>query len=78
MDIQPSPRANPISEDQQHLDRLQRVIEQATADGKLTQLEINRIKSIVWSDDEVSPEELEMVNKLVKEKIASGELAIEW
>lgn len=77
MDIQPSPRANPISEDQ-HLDRLQRVIEQATADGKLTQLEINRIKSIVWSDGEVSPEELEMVNKLVKEKIASGELAIEW
>ncbi|NJO81132.1 MAG: hypothetical protein HC827_23280, partial [Cyanobacteria bacterium RM1_2_2] len=47
-------------------------------DGKLTQVEIERIKAVVWSDKAVSPEELEVITKMVREKIASGELAVEW
>lgn len=65
-------------EEQQQLDRLKQVIEQVTADGKLTQVEIERIKAVVWSDKVVSPEELEVITKMVREKIASGELAVEW
>lgn len=78
MDIQHPNRKELTSEEQQQLDRLKKVIEQATADGKLTQTEIERIKAVIWADGRISPEELAMVSELVKKKIASGDLAIEW
>lgn len=76
MEIQQSNHPS-LTPEEQHLNRLKQVIEQTTADGKLTQAEIDRIRAVVWSDGVISPEELEIVTKMVKEKIASGDLAIE-
>ena len=78
MDIQHPNHPSLSPEEQQHLDQLKQVIEQAAQDGKLTQAEVEQIRAVVWSDGVVSPEELELVTKLVKEKVASGDLLIDW
>ena len=78
MEIQRPHHQTLTPEEQQHLERLRRVIEQAAADGKLTQFEVAQIKAIVWENGKVSPEEMQMVSELVSAKVAAGELAIEW
>jgi hypothetical protein len=78
MDIQHPNHSSLSPEEQQHLDQLKQVIEQAAKDGKLTQAEVEQIRAVVWSDGVISPEELELVTKLVKEKVASGDLLIDW
>lgn len=78
MEINRPGRSELTPEEQQHLERLKQIIEQATADGKLSKYEIDQIRGVIWSNGQVSPEELEIVTKLVKDKIASGELSVQW
>ncbi|MGF1518434.1 MAG: hypothetical protein ACFCVB_11600 [Nodosilinea sp.] len=64
-------------EEQQELDNLRQVIEQAIADGVLTQAERDAITAAMKADGKVTYEELEIVRQLVSAKVASGELRIE-
>jgi hypothetical protein len=65
-------------EELQDLEKLKVTIEKATADGKLTQYELDRIKAIAWSDNKILSEELELVRTLIREKIERGELEIDY
>ncbi|MBW4692054.1 MAG: TerB family tellurite resistance protein [Lyngbya sp. HA4199-MV5] len=73
-------RHEPVSapEDAKHLEKLRSVIERAIADGKVTAQEMQAIKTIIWSNGKVSPEELDLVRELIHEKVASGELVYDW
>jgi uncharacterized protein YqhQ len=64
-------------EEQQELEKLQKVIEQAVADGVLTRAECNEITAVMKADGKLTFEEFEMVRRLVCEKVASGELEAE-
>ena len=70
-------RARPL-DDAKHLEKLRHVIEQAIADGKVTAQEMQRIKAIIWSNGNVSAEELDLVRELIHEKVANGELVYDW
>lgn len=60
--------------DELQLEKLKEIIERATEDGKLTETEFARIKDAIRADGKVTVEELQLVKKLIDEKIARGEL----
>lgn len=63
--------------EQQELDNLRQVIEQAIADGVLTQAERDAITAAMKADGKVTFEELALVRQLVNDKVAAGELKLE-
>jgi hypothetical protein len=78
MDIK-HPNAKTASpQELQDLEKLKAILEQATADGKLTKAESESIRHIIWENRKVTLQELELVQKLVWDKIQSGDLEIVW
>ena len=65
------------AEDQQELATLRQTIEQAIADGVLTQAERDTITATMRADGKVTFEELALVRQLVSDKVAAGELKTE-
>lgn len=73
------PHNAPLSQTElDNLDTLKAIVEGAIADGVLTQAESENIRSMVWADGKVSPEELHIIQTLIWRKIQTGELTIEW
>lgn len=64
--------------DLKELDKLKAIIEKATADGKLTQAEIQAVKVAVSADGQITPQELELVQQLIYDKLQNGELEMDW
>lgn len=60
------------------LDKLKALIEQAIADGILTAAEKRSLETAIFADGKVSPEELELMQSLVWDKLSSGELKMDW
>lgn len=65
------------AEEQQELDALRQIIERAIADGVLTQAERDAITATMRADGKVTAEEVELVRRLVNDKVAAGELKLE-
>ena len=78
MEISSPQDRQPTPEELQELEKLKAIIERVTEDGKLTKLEFERIKDAIRADKKVTVEELQLVRKLIDEKIASGELEQVW
>lgn len=60
------------------LEKLKTIIEKATADGKLTETEIETVKTAMRADGQITPQELELVQQLIYDKLQSGELEMSW
>ncbi|HIK45287.1 MAG TPA: hypothetical protein IGR64_10425 [Leptolyngbyaceae cyanobacterium M65_K2018_010] len=65
------------AEEQQELSNLRQTIEQAIADGVLTEAERQQITAAMRADGQITYEELELVRQLVCQKVASGDLQAE-
>ncbi len=78
MEISRPKDREPTPEELQELEKLKAIIERATEDGQLTGVEFKRIKDAIRADKKVSVEELQLVRKLIYDKIASGELEKVW
>ncbi|NJN20403.1 MAG: hypothetical protein HC812_03325 [Leptolyngbya sp. RL_3_1] len=71
--------AQPISKAElDDLDKLKALIEQAISDGILTAAEKRSLEAAIFADGKVSPEELELMQALVWDKLSSGELKMDW
>lgn len=68
----------PTPEERQELEKLKVLIERVVADGKLMGTEFERIKAAIRADQKVSFEELQLVRKLIYDKIDNGELEKIW
>lgn len=69
----------PLSPDElKDLDKLKVLIERATADGKLTEAELETVKAAIRADGKISFQELDLVQQLIYDKIQSGELEMSW
>lgn len=78
MDIE-RPNAQPLTrEELNDLETLRGIVERAIADGVLTFEEEQLIKRTLWKDKKVSPQELEIVQSLVWDKLQAGELVSSW
>lgn len=65
------------SPEQQEVEKLRMLIEQAIADGRLSQAELEAMKNQAWADGKITPEELELYSTLVLDKLRTGELKCE-
>lgn len=65
-------------EEQRELDKLRKIIEQAAADGVITKGERDRIATAMRADGKVTHAELMLVRTLIQEKVAKGELALDY
>ncbi len=73
------PNAKPLSpEELAHLEKLKSVVEKALEDGKFSTYEIDRIKSIIWSDGKVTYEELRAVHETIKSVTGDDTPDFEW
>ncbi|HEY9849089.1 MAG TPA: hypothetical protein V6D28_06505 [Leptolyngbyaceae cyanobacterium] len=68
----------PTPEELAQLERLQRAIENAVADGKISRQELDNIRAVTFADRKVTVAELELYRKLVLDKIEKGELEYDW
>jgi uncharacterized membrane protein YebE (DUF533 family) len=65
-------------EEQQELDKLRAIIEQASADGIITRGERDRIATAMRVDGKVTAEEMGLVRTLIHEKVEKGELTLDY
>jgi uncharacterized membrane protein YebE (DUF533 family) len=73
------PNAAPLTKaDLAHLDTLRAIVEDAVADGLVTNDERDYIDRVIWSDGEATPQELNLVQDLIWSKVQSGDLVLEW
>jgi uncharacterized membrane protein YebE (DUF533 family) len=78
MEISRPNQAELTAEEQQELEKLRAIIEQASVDGVITQGERERITLAMRSDGKVTLEELELVRTLITEKVSKGELVLDY
>ncbi len=78
MEISHPSRSELTPEEQQELEKLRKVIEQASVDGIITRGERDRIAATMRADGKVTPEELGLVRTLIQEKVAKGELHLDY
>lgn len=65
-------------EEEQELEKLRAVIEKATEDGIITKGERERVAAAMRADGKILREELELVRTLINEKVAKGELTLDY
>lgn len=65
-----------IPEDEEHLDKLHKMVDHALADGKLNKQEMQDIKRAIYADKKVTPGEAKISRELSKQ-IFEGEIAME-
>ena len=65
-------------EEQQELEKLRKIIEKATVDGVMTKGERDRIAAVMGADGKVTCQELDLVRTLIHEKVATGELVLDY
>ncbi|MBW4562934.1 MAG: hypothetical protein KME32_17655 [Mojavia pulchra JT2-VF2] len=66
------------SQELQELEKLKTLIQNAVADGKISQQEVNDVQAYMFADQKVSVEELELYRTLVQEKFATGEIEMDY
>ncbi|HIK55368.1 MAG TPA: hypothetical protein IGS37_09415 [Synechococcales cyanobacterium M55_K2018_004] len=65
------------AEEQRQLQHMKEVIERAIADGVLTSQELDRIYGVLQTDRHLTPQEMELIETLVRDKVDQGELVFE-
>lgn len=64
------------SDNLRSLKRLKAILDYAVSDGKLCQVDMQRINAEVYADGRVSPEEAELYRSIVIERFKRGELEV--
>lgn len=73
------PNAVPLTpQELKDLDTLKTLVEKAINDGVLTAEESQSIKRCLWKDGKVSPQELEIIQAFVWDKVQTGDLTYSW
>lgn len=74
-----SPNKKPLAaEELIHLEKLKSLVEKALEDGKFSETEIARIKSLVWADGKVTYEELRTIHQTTKDIMGDIVPEMEW
>lgn len=78
MEVEHPNAAPPTAADQEVLEKLKQVVEQALADGKVSRDEMARIKAVLYSNGKVTVQELGLVKKMVRELLGDAALEYDW
>ena len=65
-------------EEQAHLAKLRQMVEDALADGRLSQNELQGIKTFINADHKVTVDELRTIKTTVRELLGEGTIEFDW
>ncbi len=65
------------TEDLQQLEKLEKLLKKAVADGVVTRSELDAIKVQLAADGKVMIEELDLVRQFIQDKVNKNELVVE-
>jgi uncharacterized membrane protein YebE (DUF533 family) len=65
-------------EEQAHLAKLKQMVEAALADGRLSQNELQAIKTYINADHKVTVDELQTIKTTVRELLGEAALEFNW
>lgn len=66
------------AEEAGNLEKLKGVIEQAIADNILTAEERSHIFAVMMADHKITPQEVQLIHTMIREKVACGELITDF
>jgi uncharacterized tellurite resistance protein B-like protein len=78
MQIERSSQRELTLEEQAHLNKLRKLVEDAFADGKISEAEIQSIRTLVHADQKVTVEELNTINDTVREVLGEADMEYDW
>ncbi|TVP64479.1 MAG: hypothetical protein EA342_16340 [Leptolyngbya sp. LCM1.Bin17] len=65
-------------EEASHLEQLKKLVQDALADGKLSQAEWQTIQALIYADHKVTVAELVTVRETIRESLGDAALEYDW
>lgn len=78
MKVERSHPADLSPQEQAHLAKLRQLVQEALADGKFSEAELQSIRDLVHADHQVTPEELQTIHDTVREVLGDADLEYDW
>jgi uncharacterized tellurite resistance protein B-like protein len=78
MKIERSNQQELTPEEQAHLEKIQKVVEAALADGKISRDEIQAVRALIHADKKVTVEELNTINDTIRDVLGDTYMEYDW
>ncbi|MDA0674554.1 MAG: hypothetical protein O3C67_12725 [Cyanobacteria bacterium] len=72
-DFAPSP-----TDDPEHLSSLKALVQRVMADGKISREEAQQLRTALFADGQLTPDELDVVRKAMRELLGDNPLEFDW
>lgn len=69
---------NLTPEEQAHLEKLRQIVQQAMANGRLSQDEMQAIQTYINADKKVTIQELQTIRQTIRESLGDASLEYDW
>ncbi len=76
--IDPINSAPPPGDDPNHLSDLRSLVQRVMADGKISRQEAQQLRAALFADGQLTPDELEVVRKAMRETLGDNPLEFDW
>jgi len=78
MKIERSNQQELTPEEQTHLAKLRKLVEEALADGKVSKAELQSVRALIHVDQKVTVEELNTINDTVRAVLGDAYVEYDW
>ncbi|MGD1905947.1 MAG: hypothetical protein ACFB0C_08140 [Leptolyngbyaceae cyanobacterium] len=65
-------------DDPEHLSDLRSLVQRVMADGKISRQEAQQLRAALFADGQLTPDELEVVRKAMRENLGDNPLEFDW
>jgi uncharacterized tellurite resistance protein B-like protein len=78
MKIERSNQQELTPEEQAHLAKLRKLVEEALADGKVSEAELQAVRALIHADQKVTVEELNTITDTIREVLGDAYMEYDW
>lgn len=78
MQIERSNQRDLTAEEQAHLAKLKKLVEDSLADGKISEAELQSVRALIHQDKKVTVEELNTINDTIREVLGNADIEYDW
>ncbi len=76
--IEPAEFVSPSTDDPAHLSNLRSLVQRVMADGKISREEAKQLRTALFADGQLTPDELDVVRKAMREHLGDEPLEFDW
>ncbi|WP_008317899.1 hypothetical protein [Leptolyngbya sp. PCC 6406] len=76
--IEPAEFVSPSTDDSAHLSNLRSLVQRVMADGKISREEAKQLRTALFADGQLTPDELDVVRKAMREYLGDEPLEFDW